>query len=224
VHNDLVRRHTIYSCVVGSRAYGLAGPHSDVDRRGVFLAPAHLFWSLDKPPSHVEGPEAEQFSWELERFCVLALVANPNVLECLWSPIVEKTTGVGQELVALRDSFLSRRVAQSYGGYARDQFTKLEAVRGRTGAVKGKQAMHMLRLLMAGAHVLSTRQILVDVGEMRDRLLAVKRGELSWEEIQAWASSLENGLHRAAQGTSLPDEPDRATVDAFLVRTRRDHL
>ena len=35
----LVVSHTVYTCVVGSRAYGLAGPDSDVDRRGVYHAP-----------------------------------------------------------------------------------------------------------------------------------------------------------------------------------------
>jgi len=224
MHHDLVRRHSIYSCVVGSRAYGLAGPDSDVDRRGVFVVPTHLFWGLDKPPSYVDGPEPEQSSWELERFCVLGLAANPTVLECLWSPLADVVTDVGRELIALRESFLSRRLAQTYGAYARDQFTKLEATRRRTGTVKGKQAMHMLRLLMAGAHVLSTRQILVDLTAMRDRFLAVKRGEVSWDEIRAWASALEDELDRAAQATTLPAEPDRPAVNDFLIRTRRDHL
>jgi hypothetical protein len=35
---ELVRRHTILAVVVGSRAYGLAGPDSDHDRRGVYAA------------------------------------------------------------------------------------------------------------------------------------------------------------------------------------------
>ena len=32
----------IYRCIVGSRAYGLDGPDSDVDRRGFYLPPAEL--------------------------------------------------------------------------------------------------------------------------------------------------------------------------------------
>ncbi|WP_233508357.1 DNA polymerase beta superfamily protein [Spongiactinospora gelatinilytica] len=65
--------HTVLSVVVGSRAYGLSTAESDTDRRGVFVAPASLFWRLDKPPTHVEGPLPEQFSWEVERLCALAL-------------------------------------------------------------------------------------------------------------------------------------------------------
>lgn len=76
--------YTILSGLVGSRAYGLARPGSDRDRRGVYAAPAAAFWHLDKPPTHLEGPADEQFSWEVERFCGLALTANPTVLEVLW--------------------------------------------------------------------------------------------------------------------------------------------
>lgn len=219
----LVREHTVYSCVVGSRAYGLDGPASDTDRRGVYLAPTPLFWGLDKPPTHVDGPDAEQFSWELERYCELALQANPTVLECLWSPLTESATAVGRELLALRDAFLSVRVAQSYGGYAQDQFKRLESSRLNADTTNWKQAMHMIRLLIAGVHVLGTRQILVDMSEHRSRLLAVRHGQRSWDEVRAWAVQLEAELARAAATTRLPVEPDRAAVNDFLVRTRRDH-
>lgn len=106
---SMVRDHTIYSCVMGSRAFGLATDDSDTDRRGVFLAPTPLFWRFEKPPTHVEGPAEEQFSWELERFCALALRANPNILECLHSPLVEYVDDTGRELLALREAFLSAR-------------------------------------------------------------------------------------------------------------------
>lgn len=217
----LVDEHTAYSCVVGSRAYGLDGPDSDIDRRGVFVAPTPLFWGLASPPTHVDGPAPEQFSWEVGRFCELALAANPTVLECLWSSLVERRTPVGEELLAIRGAFLSTRLAETYGGYARDQLTRLDANRRRTGEVRWKQAMHMLRLLMAGAHVLRSGEILVDVSAHRDRLLAVRAGSVAWPEVQEWAAVLRGDLAAAAGGTALPAEPDRSTVDAFLIRTRR---
>jgi hypothetical protein len=220
----LVAEHTIYSCVVGSRAYGLAGPNSDTDRRGVYAAPADLFWALDKPPSHVAGPLPEQFSWELERCCVLALQGNPTVLESLWSPIVETITETGRELLALRPALLSRRLVMTYGGYATDQMNRLEGARRRTGEVRWKQAMHMLRLLIAGEHALRTGEILVDVVDHRDRLLAVKRGEVTFDEVQAQAVRLEAALRQAGERTDLPAEPDRTRVSDFLVRTRRASL
>jgi predicted nucleotidyltransferase len=221
---NLVADHTIYGVVVGSRAYGLAGPDSDHDRRGVYAAPTELFWRLDKPPTHLDGPAEEQMSWEIERFCALALQANPTVLECLWSPLVERITDEGRHLVGLRGAFLSRRVADSYGRYARDQFRKLDAHRDRTGELRGKQAMHMLRLLLAGAHVLRTGDVLVDVADHRDRLLAVRRGELPYPQVRSWAEHLVADLEAAAGCTRLPDEPDRAAVDDLLTTLRRRGL
>ena len=215
--------HTIYAVVVGSRAYGLAGPDSDTDRRGVFLAPTPAYWGLDQPPSHVEGP-GEDFAWEVERFCRLALQANPTVLECLWSPLVEQVDDTGAELVRLRGAFLSRRVAQTYGGYARDQMTRVASARARTGTIRWKQAMHMLRLLIAGEHTLRTGEVMVDVGADRDALLAVRRGEVPFSEVEAWAERLTTAMGSAEAASELPDEPDRSAVSAFLVATRRAHL
>lgn len=222
--HELVNEHTIYACVVGSRAYRLSGPDSDTDRRGMFVAPTESFWGLNKPPAHVDGPAPEQFSWELERCCELALQANPTVLECLWSPLVERINDAGRELLDLRGAFLSQRLIQSYGGYAQDQLKRLEASRRKSGNVKWKQAMHMVRLLLAGAHVLGTHQILVEVSAHRDLLLAIRRGEMPWEEVRILASTLEEALRAEAERTTLPVEPDRAAVNDFLIRMRRVHL
>jgi uncharacterized protein len=220
----LVPDHTILSVVVGSRAYGLAVAGSDHDRRGVYAASTELFWRLDKPPTHLDGPADEQFSWEIERFCVLALQANPTVLEVLWSPVVETITPDGERLRAARRAFLSRRVADTYGSYARDQLKRVDARRARTGETNHKQAMHMIRLLMAGAHVLRTGEVLVDVSAHHDRLLAVKRGEVGWPQVTAWAADLLDDLDRAATETTLPAEPDRPKIDNLLTGVRRRRL
>jgi len=224
VGHRLVAEHTIYAGVVGSRAHGLAGPRSDTDRRGVYAAPAELFWRLEPPPSHVDGPGEDHVSWELAHFCGLALSANPTVLECLWTPLVEYIDDTGRELIALRSAFLSRRVAATYGGYARTQLGKLEATRARTGSVNGKQAMHLLRLLRCGLQVVRTGEVLVDVGEYREELLAVRRGEVPIDEVRRIAAGLAAELVRAERSSPVPLEPDRLAVEDFLIRTRRASL
>ncbi|MEV5816692.1 nucleotidyltransferase domain-containing protein [Streptomyces mutabilis] len=217
----LVRDHTIYACVMGSRAFGLATEDSDTDRRGVFLAPTPLFWRFEKPPTHVEGPAEEQFSWELERFCELALRANPNILECLHSPLVEYADETGRELLALRGAFLSRRVHETFTRYAHGQHRKLDADVRTHGAPRWKHAMHLLRLLASARDLLRTGTLTVDVGDRRDSLLAVKRGEVPWPEVEARMTRLVEEAERAAHGSPLPAEPDRRRVEDFLVRVRR---
>ncbi|MFG2605157.1 DNA polymerase beta superfamily protein [Streptomyces sp. NPDC048514] len=218
----LVRDHTIYSCVMGSRAFGLATDESDTDRRGVFLAPTPLFWRFRKPPTHVEGPGEEQFSWELERFCELALRGNPNILECLHSPLVEQLDGTGRELLSLRGAFLSLRVHETFGRYALAQRRKLEAGMRTTGAPRWKHAMHLLRLLVSARDLLRTGELRIDVGDRRGSLLAVKRGEVPWAQVDAWMTALAAETEEALRGSPLPPEPDHARVADFLFRVRRD--
>ncbi|WP_327386201.1 MULTISPECIES: nucleotidyltransferase domain-containing protein [unclassified Streptomyces] len=217
----LVRDHTVYRCVMGSRAFGLATEASDTDLRGVYLAPTPLFWRFEKPPTHVEGPRDEEFSWELERFCELALRANPNILECLHSPLVHEVTPVGEELLSLRGAFLSRRAHTSFSRYAASQRGKLLADVRVHGAPRWKHAMHLLRLLLSCRDLLRTGRLTIDAGPHRDRLLAVRRGELTWEEVDAWMARLQEETEGALARTVLPAEPDHARVQDFLVRTRR---
>ncbi|PTM94905.1 nucleotidyltransferase domain-containing protein [Streptomyces sp. VMFN-G11Ma] len=217
----LVRDHTIYACVMGSRAFGLATEDSDTDRRGVFLAPTALFWRFEKPPTHVEGPAEEQFGWELERFCELALRANPNILECLHSPFVEYVDDTGRELLALREAFLSRRAHGTFTRYALGQRGKLEATVRAHGTPRWKHAMHLLRLLMSSRDLLRSGALTLDVGDQREPLLAVKRGEVSWPEIESWMNRLANEADEAALRSPLPAEPDHRRVEDFLVRVRR---
>ncbi|MFF2066859.1 DNA polymerase beta superfamily protein [Streptomyces sp. NPDC058200] len=217
----LVRDHTVYSCVMGSRAFGLATDDSDTDLRGVFLAPTSLYWGFEKPPAHVEGPAAEQFSWELERFCALALRTNPNVLGCLHSPLVEHIDDTGRELLALRDAFLSRQAHQTFVRYADGQRKKLEADVRQYGAPRWKHAMHLLRLLVSCRDLLRTGRLVIDVGTDREPLLAVKRGEVPWPEVERRMTRLTAEADTAALHSPLPPEPDHARVEDFLIRTRR---
>ncbi len=218
---DLVRKHTIYAAVVGSRAFGLDTDDSDTDTRGVYVAPTPAFWSLTKPPPHVEGPDPEWFSWEVERFCELALKANPNLLEVLHSPLVVTQTPLGEELVGLRPAFLSQLVYQTYSGYVLSQFKKLEADLRRDGVPRWKHVMHLLRLLLAARTLLREGRLVVDVGADRDRLLAVRRGECDWSGVERWRLALHAELDEALDATPLPAAPDGGTVDRWLRSVRR---
>src|SRR5262245_45965560 len=52
--------YVIYRCVVGSRAYGLDEDGSDTDRRGIYLPPADLHWSLGGVPEQLEDKSNEE--------------------------------------------------------------------------------------------------------------------------------------------------------------------
>jgi predicted nucleotidyltransferase len=214
-------QRVIYRCVIGSRAYGLEDEQSDIDYRGVFLPPAELHWSLYGVPDQIESHATQEHYWELQRFLVLALKANPNVLECLYTPVVEKKTPLAEELLAMREAFLSRLVYQTYNGYVMSQFKKMQADLRNQGQVKWKHVMHLVRLLISGIRVLREGYVPVHVEEHREALLAIKRGELSWEETERWRLSLHGEFDRALAESKLPERPDYERGNAFLIKARR---
>jgi predicted nucleotidyltransferase len=218
--NDFV----IYRCIIGSRAFGLETDESDTDRRGIYLPPADAHWSLYGVPEQLEDQVNQECYWELQKFLILALKANPNILECLYSPLVEMATPLAQELLEMRDSFLSRLVYQTYNGYVISQFKKLEQDLRNQGSIKWKHAMHMVRLLLSGVTVLREGVVPVRVSEHREMLLAIKRGDVTWEEVNRLRLSLHKEFDAALAETKLPEKPDYARANAFLVTARRAML
>ncbi len=214
----------IYRCVIGSRAYGLDDEQSDTDRRGFYLPSAQMHWSLFGVPEQLENDETQEAYWELQKFIVLALKANPNVLECLYSPIVELATPLAQELLSIREVFLSKLVFQTYSGYVASQFKKMQTDIRNQGRVKWKHVMHLIRLLISGIDVLREGELIVRVRDQRDQLLAIKRGEWTFAQVDAYRKQLQIEFERSFQETSLPDRPDYERANAFLIEARRRAL
>jgi len=214
-------QNVIYRCIVGSQAYGLDRDGSDVDRRGIYLAPAELEWSLYGVPEQLESRDSEECYWELKKFLVLALKANPNILECLYTPMVEKRTPISDELLASRNIFLSKLVYQTYNGYVMSQFKKLEQDLRTSGSIKWKHAMHLIRLLLEGVTILRDGYVPVRVAEHRDALLSLRDGQLKWDEVNRWRLTLHREFEEAFRGTRLPDDTDYAAANALLIKARR---
>ncbi len=184
----------IYRCVVGSRAYGLDNDESDTDRRGLYLAPADLQWSLFGAPEQFEDNATQSCYWELQKFIIMAL----------------------------RQQFLSQMVFQTFNGYAMSQFKKIEQDIRNHGQVRWKHAMHLLRLLLTGAATLREARVPVRVETHRDRLLAVKSGAMPWTEVNAWRKELHHDFERALAETKLPERPDYEAANRFLIKARQE--
>lgn len=214
----------ILRCVIGSRAYGLHTEESDTDRRGIYLPPADLHWSLYGVPEQLEDEATQEAYWELQKFLVMALKGNPNVLECLYTPLVEFASPLAQELLDMRSIFLSRLVYQTYNGYVMSQFKRMQADERNHGQVKPKHVMHLIRLLLSGIHVLREGFVPVEVGEHRTQLLAIKSGDMPWDDVEAWRLRLHQEFDRALETTGLPERPDYEWANEFLIKARRQAI
>ncbi|AWM42066.1 putative nucleotidyltransferase [Gemmata obscuriglobus] len=218
-----VSAFVVYRVMLGSRAFGLATESSDEDRRGVFLPPADWHWSLTKPPEQVEffGDGVEETDWEIEKFVRLALQANPNILETLWSPVVLHADETGDELRRVRTAFLSKHLYRTYSGYVLSQFRLMKKGFATDRRYKPKHAMHLIRLLHSGIHALRDGDIRVDVAEHRDELLAIRKGDVPFEAVEARALELDRVFQEAFAATTLPERPDTDRANRFLIAARR---
>lgn len=218
-----LRPFVIYRCQVGSKAYGLAEDDADDDLRGIYLPPARLHWSLYDLPEQIESQAADrdEVYWELEKFIWLALKANPNVLETLWTPLVLHASPLAHKVRAAREAFLSQHIFKTYSGYVLSQFRRMANAVRTGGVYKPKHAMHLVRLLLSGTHALETGEILVDVSRHRADLLRIKRGEIPFEGVKEQARELERTFQGAFERTQLPEQPDFARVNALLIEARR---
>lgn len=212
--------HVIYQCVIGSRAFGLDVESSDTDLRGFYLPPKELHWSLYGIPEQLE--REEETYWEVQKFIILALKANPNVLECLYSPLVQHVTPVAQTILDIREAFLSKLIYQTYNGYVMSQFKKLQYDLVNYGEIRWKHAMHLIRLLLSGISALKTGVIPIQVTEYRDQLLDIRHGQTKWEKIDAWRLTLHREFEEAFRTSALPDRPDYERVNYTLIEVRKN--
>lgn len=124
---EWIERHTILKTVWGSRAFGTASPDSDLDVRGVCIPPARYLVGLSSFEQY-EDRAGEVVIYGLAKFARLALANNPNMLDILWADDADVLyiDDYGTALRAARGRFLSRKVAQTYAGYADDQLKRME--------------------------------------------------------------------------------------------------
>ncbi|MEQ1564757.1 MAG: nucleotidyltransferase domain-containing protein [Myxococcota bacterium] len=144
--------HTHLLTIAGSRAYGIHRPGSDVDLKGVAIAPAryvlgfaHRFEQADDA-SHIDAfrdrltPEEQAATrdtklegsvYELRKFLSLAADNNPNILDALFcrEEEVRACSPIGRALRDHRHLFLSAKAKHTFSGYAAAQLKRIKGHR-----------------------------------------------------------------------------------------------
>jgi hypothetical protein len=223
--------YTLLTGVVGSHAYGLDTPESDVDRMSVALAPSEQFLGFNPPTgrsgTHVQHEPEDHVTHELGKFVSLALKCNPSILELLWLPEYEVSTPVGAELIHLRRSFLSRRlVKDAFLGYARAQFVRLEKRESGTFSSDTrnrtlKHARHLIRLAEQGMKLYLWGDMQVRVPNPEQLF---ERAEEFVEEPERALGYLNEIEKFFEEDSPLPELPATDEVEEWLVEVRLNTL
>jgi hypothetical protein len=142
----------LFVTLAGSQAHGTARPGSDVDLRGVFLAPLalrlSLFRTIDQHEGALDGAvgacvlarlrahhsasaalsvKTESVLLDVAKFLSLCAAANPNALEVLFADERDwmYETPAWRRIHRDRNRFLSQKVRQTYLGYALAQLKRI---------------------------------------------------------------------------------------------------
>lgn len=218
--------------VVGSTAYGLATPTSDIDYAGIYVEPTRKLLGLH-PPNRERATKkgrdgADATYHEVGKSMGLMLSCNPTAMEILWLDSYTATTDFGLELIGLRDRFLSaKRVRDAFFGYATSQFHRLldrGRFQGSLETRREKHARHTMRLLFQGFELYTTGVLPICVPdpepyfEFGRRILGDPEAKAARELITQYEIKFD------AARTVLSEQPDEAPLEDLLQRVRRAHL
>lgn len=207
--------------VVGSHAYGLATPESDIDLRGAFCWPTEKILSLDKGAETIDRVNPDVCHHEVEKFVRLAANANPNILEMFWLDRYTQLTEEGQLLLNLKEHLLSQRVRKTYGGYAMAQIKRLKergdgSFKSKLRKRREKHARHCFRLLWQGTQILSEGRLTVSVASYREQLFHI--GTLDDDALGEMFTAAMAKMD--ATESTLPEDPDYTRINETLLTIR----
>jgi predicted nucleotidyltransferase len=225
----------LFATVTGSHAFGYANTNSDHDVHGVHLLPlAHVLGfggggETIERKIQTQDVDADLATHDLKKFVMLLLKGNGNVLEDLYSPQIVVTSPVHQELMALGQGCITKKVANHYKGMA---FTQQR----RLASNETKKVIHMYRCLLMGIHAMRYGCIEMDLAslatahgysqltELIQKRQAGQDGDMTEQELTMHLQTFEHLVSRLEDeqvASRLPEESTtRADLETLIIRIR----
>ena len=126
---EMSNEYLVFRCLAGSHSYGTNIEGSDVDTRGVFIAPPSHVLSCINKVEQVESSEEDETLFELRKFMKLAAECNPNIIELLYTDECN-VQYIDWPFKMLRDNrhlFLSKKARHTFSGYATSQLHRIKS-------------------------------------------------------------------------------------------------
>jgi uncharacterized protein len=239
---------TILEVVVGSTVHGIAVQDGleDLDLMAVVLeaapqmigfAPRDTWVKRTKPMGvRSEAGDVDYVAYGLRKFLQLASKGNPSLLLAYFVPDehIRLVTPEGVALRALAPALVSRQAFQPFLGYLRRQHERLLGLRGQRNVTRPelvaahgydtKFAAHAVRLGLQGEELLLTGRISLPMREPdRALVLKVRTGGFALDEVSQLIDGLALRLDAARARSSLPERPDGAVVERWMIETYLAH-
>ena len=116
-----------YETIVGSHAYGLNTPESDIDVKGFYWVPPEAYLGLNPPVTQKDGQISDDNNdntyYSLYKAFELLKTANPNMIELLWMPaevLQISHPAIMGPMLENRRLFITKQAYFSHAEYARN--------------------------------------------------------------------------------------------------------
>jgi len=249
---DLARRflaaqsvpgRVLLCAITGSHIYGFPSPDSDLDLKGIHVAPIRNLLGLGRPKEsfdrleRFEDAELDLTLTEARQALDLLLRGNGNMLERILSPHQLVRNAETQELQALARGTISRRYFRHYQGFFRGKCRD----HARADRPEAKSQLYIYRVALTGIHLLRTGELETDLQIMAQiygyeealDLIALKQQgsehgsvppQIDAHHRGAWPR-LASALEEAYATSQLPDRaPNGEAISTWLVGRRLREL
>lgn len=133
MQRELVDKHTLFSTVVGSQAYGTNTLESDLDIRGIAaLRDLSYYLGFMKKFEQFEDKVNDIVIYDIRKAFKLISDCNPNMLDLLFTEerFHHKVHPVFEQVLENKYKFLSKKAKYTYTGYAFAQLKRIKTARG----------------------------------------------------------------------------------------------
>lgn len=244
-HRLIAEANTVLCGQVGSGLHGVTTGDDDRDEMGVCIEPPECVIGLQRFDQYIFRTQPEGVRsgrgdldlvvYSLRKWARLAAAGNPTVLLLLFVPDQELTiiTDVGRDIQRHPERFLSRVAGRKFLGYLNAQRRRLTGdVSCRTNRPElierygfdTKFAYHAIRLGIQGAELMEQGTITLPMPQpYREQLVDLRQGKCTLSDALGWLDEVTALLEYLTVNADLPERPDPAVIDDWLVRTYRRH-
>ena len=135
-------QYLLLEAISGSHAYGTQTPDSDLDLKGVFVAPDSFHAGMEEV-TQVADEKNDEVYYELSRFFQLLAKNNPTALELLCTPDdCIRSKHPAFELIN-PEIFISKLCEKSFSGYAEMQIKKARGLNKKIVNPQPKERKHL---------------------------------------------------------------------------------
>jgi predicted nucleotidyltransferase len=171
--------------------------------------------------------------YSIVKFFQLCMENNPNMVDALFVPqnCILHITAVGNMVREQRKIFLHKGCFHKFKGYAFSQMHKMSIKTPQEGSKRDalvkqhgydtKFAYHIIRLIDEVEQILTTGDL--DLQRSKEHMKAVRRGEVTEEEIKNYFSQKEKDLEKLYAESTLPHSPDEGKIKTLLLQCLEQH-